>query len=67
MRDGRQWIERFKRHEPEVVGVMMRHMFNRIEIDEASLPYYPEMLDFELTENAPEEQRELREYRDSFT
>ena len=41
-------------------------VFDCLDIYAASSPYWPEMLDFDLDENAPEEQREIAEYLNHF-
>ena len=44
----------------------LNNLFDRIAIEMASLPYYPEMLDFDLHENDAAEQREIVEYLTAF-
>jgi hypothetical protein len=44
----------------------IQRIFDRIEIDKAFLPYYPEMLDFDLAENLPAERLETTEYFNHF-
>ncbi len=44
----------------------LRRLFDRIDHDFAFLPYYPEMLDFELPENEAAETREIVDYRRAF-
>lgn len=44
----------------------IRRIFDRLEIEAASLPYYPEMLNFELPENVVTEHDEITLYRSAF-
>lgn len=44
----------------------IRRLFDRLDHDAAFLPYWPEMLDFELPENAAAEFEETTTYREAF-
>lgn len=50
--------------QPSIVQ-QVRNLFNTLD-GLAFLPYWPEMLDFNLPENAQEERDELIAYRNSF-
>lgn len=44
----------------------LRRIFDRMDIDGFSFPYYPEMLDFDLEENKQTETKEIEDYHASF-
>ena len=44
----------------------LTNLFDRLGIDGASLPYWPEMLDFDLPENEAAEKLEIEAYLATF-
>ena len=44
----------------------LTNLFDRLDIDGAALPYWPEMLDFDLPENEAAEKLEIEAYLATF-
>ena len=44
----------------------LTNLFDSLDIQGASLPYWPEMLDFDLDENKSYERAEIEAYLDTF-